>query len=117
MNVLVIGGNRFMGLGLVWRLVCGGHRVTLLNRGHLSDPFGDRVERIRADRSSDAFDAALGGRTFDRVVDFAGFSADDAARAVRVLAGRVGHLVFLSTGQVYLVREGCPVPSREDDYD
>lgn len=99
-----------MGLGLVWRLVCGGHRVTLLSRGNLTDPFGDRVERIRADRASDAFDAALAGRTFDRAVDFAGFSADDAARAVRVLAGRVGHLVFISTGQVYLVREGCPAP-------
>ena len=116
MNVLVIGGNRFLGLGLVWRLLCGGHRVTLLNRGHLTDPFGDRVERIRADRSGDAFDAALAGRTFDGVADFAGFTADDAARAVRVLAGRVGHFVFISTGQVYLVREGCPVPSREDDY-
>lgn len=117
MNVLVIGGNRFVGLGLAWRLLCGGHRVTLLNRGNLTDPFGDRVERIRADRASDAFDAALAGRTFDRVVDFAGFTADDATRAVRVLAGRVGHFVFVSTGQVYLVREGCPVPSREEDYD
>jgi nucleoside-diphosphate-sugar epimerase len=117
MNVLVIGGNRFMGLGLVWRLLCGGHRVALLNRGNLADPFGDRVERICADRSSDAFDAALAGRTFDRVVDFAGFTAADAMRAVRVLSGCVGHLVFISTGQVYLVRERCPVPSREEDYD
>jgi len=117
MNVLVIGGNRFMGLGLVWRLLSGGHRVTLVNRGNLPDPFGDRVERIRADRSSDAFDAALAGRTFDGAVDLAGFTADDARRAVRVLAGRVGHYVFISTGQVYLVREGCPLPSREPDYD
>src|ERR1041385_4114558 len=117
MNVLVIGGNRFMGRALVWRLLCGGHRVTVLNRGNLADPFGDRVERICADRSSDAFDAALAGRTFDRVVDFAGFTAADAQRTVRVLAGRVGHLVFISTGQVYLVREGCRVPSREEDYD
>lgn len=116
MNVLVIGGNRFMGRGLVWRLLCSGHRVTLVNRGNLADPFGARVERIRADRSSDAFDRALAGRTFDRAVDFAGFSADDALRTVRVLAGRVGHLIFVSTGQVYLVRDGCPVPAREDDY-
>jgi hypothetical protein len=36
---------------------------------------------------------------------------------VRVLAGRAGHLVFISTGQVYLVREGCRVPSREEDHD
>jgi nucleoside-diphosphate-sugar epimerase len=117
MNVLVIGGNRFMGLGLVWRLLCGNHRVTLLNRGKLADPFGDRVERIRVDRSTDAFDHALAGRTFDRAIDFAGFSADDASRTARVLAGRVGHFVFISTGQVYLVRQGCPTPSREDDYD
>jgi nucleoside-diphosphate-sugar epimerase len=117
MHVLVIGGNRFMGLGLVWRLLCGGHRVTVLNRGHLPDPFGDRVERIRADRGSDAFDAALAGRTFDRVVDFAAFSADHASRAVRVLSGRTGHYVLLSTGQVYLVRRDCPRPSREADYD
>jgi nucleoside-diphosphate-sugar epimerase len=117
MNVLVIGGNRFMGLGLVWRLLCARHRVTILNRGNLPDPFGDRVERLRADRSTDAFDRALAGRTFDRAIDFAGFSADDATRAVRVLSGRVGHFIFVSTGQVYLVRQGCPVPARESDYD
>ncbi|HEY0195237.1 MAG TPA: hypothetical protein VGC42_29180 [Kofleriaceae bacterium] len=116
MNILVIGGNRFMGLGLVWRLLCGGHRVTLLNRGQLADPFGDRVKRIVVDRTTDAFDKALAGRTFDRAIDFAAFTADDARRTVRVLAGRVGHYFFLSTGQVYLVREGCPTPAVEADY-
>lgn len=116
MDVLIIGGNRFMGVSLVWRMLFAGHRVTILNRGNLADPFGDRVERIRADRGSDAFDRALAGRRFDRVVDLAGFTADDAARAVRVLAGRVGHYIFVSTGQVYLVREACPTPSRETDY-
>jgi nucleoside-diphosphate-sugar epimerase len=117
MDVLVIGGNRFMGVTLVWRLLYAGHRVTVLNRGNLADPFGDRVERLRADRGSDDFDRVLAGRGFDRVVDLAGFSAGDAARAVRVLGGRTGHYVFVSTGQVYLVREGCPQPSREVDYD
>jgi hypothetical protein len=33
--------------------------VTLVNRGRLADPFDDRVERIRVNRSSDAFDRAL----------------------------------------------------------
>lgn len=116
MNVLIIGGNRFMGRTLVWRLLFAGHRVTVLNRGNLGDPFGDRVERLRADRGTDAFDQALAGRDFDRVVDLAGFTGDHLARAVRVLGGRVGHYVFVSTGQVYLVREGCPRPAREVDY-
>jgi nucleoside-diphosphate-sugar epimerase len=117
MNVLVIGGNRFMGLQLVWRLLHAGHRVTVLNRGNLADPYGDRVERIRVDRSTDEFERQLAGRAFDGVVDFAAFTAADAERAVRTFAGRVGHYVFVSTGQVYLVREGCPKPSREEDYD
>jgi nucleoside-diphosphate-sugar epimerase len=34
-----------------------------------------------------------------------------------VLAGRVGHYVAISSGQVYLVRERCPRPAREADYD
>jgi nucleoside-diphosphate-sugar epimerase len=48
---LIIGGNRFMGVSLVWRMLFAGHRVTILNRGNLADPFGDRIERIRADPS------------------------------------------------------------------
>jgi len=52
-NVLVIGGNRFVGLLATWRLVARGDRVTLLNRGSLPDPFGDRVERLRGDRTTD----------------------------------------------------------------
>lgn len=117
MRVLVIGGNRFMGQSLVWRLLYAGHEVTLCNRGRHGDPFGDRVQRCVADRGTDSFDRALAGQVFDRVVDFAGFTGEELARAARVLGGRVGHYVLISTGQVYLVREGCPTPSREQDYD
>ncbi len=106
-----------MGVSLVWRLLFAGHRVTVLNRGNLADPFGDRVERLRADRSTDAFDAVLAGRGFDRVIDLAGFTGPDVERALRVLGDRFGHYLFVSTGQVYLVREGCRRPARESDYD
>jgi len=50
-------------------------------------------------------------------VDFAGFAAADVERAVRVLKGRIGHYVFISTGQVYLVRAPRPSPARESDYE
>jgi nucleoside-diphosphate-sugar epimerase len=49
-------------------------------------------------------------------VDFAAFDGADGRRAAEVLRGRVGHYVAISTGQVYLVREGCPRPAREGDY-
>ena len=117
MDVLVVGGNRFVGYELAWRMLAGGHRVTLLNRGSLGDPFGERVERLRGDRTSGGFSRLLAGRRFDAVVDFALFRGEEAAEAVRVLTGNVGHYVMVSTGQVYLVREPRPSPARESDYD
>lgn len=117
MEILVIGGSRFVGRQLAHRLVLRGDRVTLLNRGTREDGLGDRVERLRADRATDAFDRALRGRRFDVVVDFAAYVPGEIERVARVLGGRIGRYVFISTGQVYLVREGVPVPSREEDYE
>jgi nucleoside-diphosphate-sugar epimerase len=50
-------------------------------------------------------------------VDFAAYDGPDGRRAAELLGGRVSHYVVISTGQVYLVREGCPRPARERDYD
>lgn len=119
MDVLIIGGTRFIGPLLVLRLLAGGHRVTVLNRGTQPDPFGmfaSRVEGIVADRRSPDFAKALVGRSFDAVVDFVAYEQEDAEGAVRALRGRAGHYLLISTGQVYLVREGCPRPAREIDY-
>lgn len=116
MHVLVIGGNRFVGLLATWRLLAGGHRVTLLNRGTLADPFGDRVERLTGDRTGPDLPRLLEGRRFDGVLDLAAFTGEDGVRAAALLGGRVGHHLMVSSGQVYLVREGCPRPAREEDY-
>lgn len=124
MRVLVIGGTRFVGYLLTWRLLAQGHRVTLLSRGTLPDPFGERVERLRADRTGPELGRVLAGRDFDASVDFAAYTGDDGRRAAEVLAGRVGHHLLISTGQVYLVRAepvrdaaGALRPAREEDYD
>lgn len=123
MRVLVIGGTRFMGYALTWRLIAAGHDVTLLNRGTHPDPFGARVTRLRADRTTPEFPAALGGVSFDAAVDFAAYGREDAEGVVRALDGRIGHYVMISTGQVYLVRAaarpmaGGQTPSREEDYE
>lgn len=118
MRVLVLGGTRFVGHFLVFRLLAGGHQVTLLNRGTTPDPFGDRVARLRCDRERDDLAKALGGGEFDVAVDFTSYNAADGRAVVEALGGgRVGHHVLISTGQVYLVRDGCPRPARETDYD
>jgi nucleoside-diphosphate-sugar epimerase len=117
MHVLIIGGTRFVGYGLVWRLLARGDRVTVLNRGTLPDPFGDRIERIHVDRRDTAFGRLLDGMSFDAAVDFAAFTGEEAQGAVDALRGRVGHYVFISSGQVYLVTESGDPPFRESDYD
>jgi nucleoside-diphosphate-sugar epimerase len=117
MHVLVIGGTRFVGYFLVWRLLAAGHRVSLVNRGTRPDPFGTRIERLQADRTTADFARLLAQRRFDAVVDFAAYTGEDARQAIDVLGGKIGHYVFVSTGQVYLVRQDCPRPSKESDYD
>lgn len=116
-RILVIGGNRFIGVEVVARLLARGDTVTLLNRGQLEDPFGSLVQRIHVDRSTDAFDAALTGKTFDAVIDLALFDGPQAERTARVLAGKTAHHVVISTGQVYLVKTRRPTLANEDDYD
>ncbi len=118
MNILIIGGTRFVGYQLTWRLIAEGHRVTLLNRGTTKDPFDNRVTRLVADRSTTDFARVLAGREFDAAVDFACYTGHDAAGVVATLGGgRVGHYIMISTGQVYLVRTETPLPAREIDYD
>ncbi|MBK8257925.1 MAG: NAD-dependent epimerase/dehydratase family protein [Polyangiaceae bacterium] len=119
MHVLLIGGTRFIGPLLAFRLLAAGHRLTVLNRGTQPDPFGaflPRIEGLVADRRSADFAKVLTGRSFDAVVDFAAYEAEDVRGAVHTLADRTDHYIFVSTGQVYLVRENCPRPARETDY-
>lgn len=110
MNVLVVGGTRFLGVLLTWRLLAAGHRVTLFNRGTHPDPFGDRVTRVRGDRTRDP----LPRGPFDAVVDLAAYRPEDVRGALRL---RTDHYVFVSSGQVYLVLESPPTVAREEDYD
>lgn len=117
MRLLVIGGNRFMGVELVAQLLVRRHDVTLLNRGNVADPFGPRVKRLVADRGTDAFDAAIAGTTWDAVVDFTLMDGPQTDRLLRVLKGKTPNVIVISTGQVYLVRTPRPVIATERDFD
>ena len=117
MNLLIIGGTRFVGYLLAWRMLAHGHAVTLFNRGNIPDPFENRVTRLHGDRTTPDFHRLLAGKQFDAVIDFAAYTGADAQSAVDTFANNIGHYVFISTGQVYLVRTSAPRPAREQDYD
>jgi nucleoside-diphosphate-sugar epimerase len=103
-NILVIGGTRFIGRLLVQRLLRAGHRVTIATRGYVPDPFGERIQRIRADRRNETAMRKLAeAGPFDVVYDQMCYSPLDAAIAVRSFAGKVGRYVMTSTVDAYRV--------------
>src|SRR3989304_1868586 len=94
MQVLVIGGSRFIGLAVVQRLLMDGHRITLLNRGRTADPFGTRVSRVIGDRSDpETIQRAVARRDFDAVVDVISFREEDTRTAIEKLSGRSGDVI------------------------
>ncbi|MBI1258165.1 MAG: NAD-dependent epimerase/dehydratase family protein [Chloroflexi bacterium] len=118
MKILVIGGTRNLGRRLVQRLVGLEHRVTIFNRGKTPDDLPEVVERLHGDRTDAAqLMRALQGRTFDVVVDTALYKGAEVEPVVRLFKDRIGQYIFLSSGQVYLVREGIERPFDETDYE
>ncbi len=118
MQALVIGGTRNLGPGIVQELVGKGFRVTVFHRGQTAASLPEGVERVLGDRRNEEdLKRAVGGRDFDLVVDTTLYTGPEGELAGRVLADRVGRYVMLSTGQVYLVREGLERPFREEDYE
>lgn len=118
MRVLIIGGTRNLGPSIIAALLRDGHQVTIVHRGRTLYDLPREIEVLRGDRS-ERMDCQrlLGGRDFDAAIDNTLYNGRDAAIAIEVLSGRVGHYIFISTGQVYLVREGPQRPFREEDYE
>ncbi len=98
MNLLVLGGMKFLGRAVVDAALDRGHRITLFNRGRSAAPPAG-VELVKGDRDGGL--GALDGRTFDAVIDNSGY----LPRLVRDSAGRLanaaGHYVFVSSISVY----------------
>jgi nucleoside-diphosphate-sugar epimerase len=117
-DILILGGTRNLGHVTAVELFNRGHNVSILNRGQTPDELPKRIERLRADRAITLqVRDAVRGRSFDLVLDATTYTGADAAQVIEIFRGRVGRYVFISSGQVYLVREGLERPFREADYD
>ena len=118
LKVLLIGGNRFLGHELALRLVAGLARRHPLQPRHARGR-ARRPRRAPAGRPHERGPRARAGRAAasTRSSTSRPSTATTARRAAALFDGQVGHYVVISTGQVYLVRQGCPRPAREADYD
>jgi nucleoside-diphosphate-sugar epimerase len=117
-NILILGGTRNLGYLTALGLLEAGHSVSVLNRGVTHDELPADVERVRGTRGDiHALQATLGRREFDMIVDMTTYTASEAKEAVEIFGGRTARHVFISSGQVYLVREEISRPVRETDFD
>ena len=107
MQILVMGGTRFVGKPLVARLMAQGHALTLFTRGKNPVPAG--VEHITGDRSSDEGLSALQGRAFDVIVDSSGRTLDDSRRVLMATGHPRHRFVYVSSAGVYAGSDHWPL--------
>ena len=110
-QILVLGGNGFMGSSTVSRLIDLKDEIYIVNRGnwywdsgsrivpHVKHIYCDRHERI-ADKCYE-FMEFIKDRTFDFVIDFSSYNGQRAKEMVEVLQGKVGLYILISTDSVY----------------
>lgn len=110
MNVLILGGTRFLGVHLVRRLLDGGHCVTLLHRGRSAPNGIEGTTSIVGDRD-ETLDRA--GGDYDAIVDTSGYfpaSVKNSAEHFRRVAPDAAY-AFVSSISVY--RDDLPANAGE----
>jgi 2'-hydroxyisoflavone reductase len=95
MNILIIGGSRFVGPYLIEYLAKNKHTVTVFNRGKISSVYSEDVKFIKGDRK-DGFGIS---EQFDVVIDMCAYVADDTEKVFRTL--RFDYLLHVSSVAVY----------------
>lgn len=110
MNLLVLGGTRFVGRHLVDYALQAGHTVTLFNRGRSNPELFPQAEKLVGDRTGDL--SLLAGRTWDAVIDVNGYAPRLVRNTATLLAGAVKHYTFISTISVY-AHDG--IPDQDED--
>ena len=115
MNILILGGSRFLGRRLALLLHEQGQNITILNRGKTPVDLPTDIARIIADRSKPSeVTSALSGLTFDTVFDISGYRPLEVLAAVNALQVQPGNYVFCSSAAVYAPNHVAPIQENAD---
>jgi len=119
MNLLIIGGTRFVGRHLVEAALARGHTVTLFNRGQSNPDLFPQVEQLRGDRAADL--SLLKDRSWDTVIDTCGYLPRIVRLSAQTLVNQTDRYVFISTVSVYAednprgMDENSPLATLKDE--
>jgi 2'-hydroxyisoflavone reductase len=111
MNILIIGGTRFLGRHLVQTALARGHSLTLLNRGKSNPDLFPEVETIVGDRENVV--DILTGQRWETVIDTCGYVPRIVNLSVQALKDTVERYVFISSISVY--SDGSKIGIDEQD--
>ena len=119
MNILIIGGTRFLGRHLVTSTLERGHHVTLFNRGQSNPTLFPDIETILGDREHDL--ARLTTRSFDAVIDTCGYLPRIVRLSAQALKDSIESYVFISSISAYAdfsqlgITENSPLATMPDE--
>ena len=109
MNVLIIGGTRFIGAGVVRRLIQEGHEVTVFHRGQTNAELPASVKHILGDRGNlSGFASELSCVAPDVVVDMVCFDDRQAETLMRIFRSIARRVVVAGSMDVYRAYGGRP---------
>jgi len=99
LKLLILGGTGYLGPAVVDAARSRGHVVTLFNRGQTNPGLFSDLEQLHGDRDGKL--DALRGRSWDAVIDDAGFVPRIVRQSVALLEPQVRRYLFVSTISVY----------------
>jgi nucleoside-diphosphate-sugar epimerase len=112
-EILVIGGTRYLGIHMVNELLASGHDVTIATRGKASDTFGGRVKRIFLERTKEeSVREALSGTHYDVVIDKIAYCSNDIKYVMDVVD--CDKYIYMSSTSVYDPKH---INTIEEDFD
>jgi len=99
MNILIIGGTKFVGRHITQAALDAGHKVTLFNRGKTNTDLFPKAMKLFGDRDGGL--DALKGKKWDAVIDVCGYVPRVVSQSAELLKDSVDLYVFVSTLSVY----------------
>lgn len=99
LNVLILGGTRFVGPHFIDAARAHGHSISIFNRGRTNVGRVKDVEVLNGDRDGQL--DALKGRKWDAVLDTSGYVPRHVRLSAALLAENVPHYLFVSSISAY----------------
>jgi aryl-alcohol dehydrogenase-like predicted oxidoreductase/nucleoside-diphosphate-sugar epimerase len=113
MKILLLGGNRYVGVEILWHLLRAGHDLTVLALDAPPQDLRAHIRLLVADRNdAGALATLFAHEAFDAVIDNIAYEPQQVQCLMEALHGRIGRYLLTSTTETY--PHGLPQTYAED---